>query len=53
MNNTFYGKLIFELSQNGRQGYSLPENRCAEYKMSDLPKGLTLWPRKRRRACRR
>ena len=40
MNNTFYGKLIFELSQNGRQGYSLPENRCAEYKMSDLPKGL-------------
>ena len=40
MNNTFYGKLIFELSQNGRQGYSLPENKCAEYKMSDLPKGL-------------
>ena len=40
MNNTYYGKLIFELSQNGRQGYSLPENRCAEYKMSDLPKGL-------------
>ena len=40
MNNTFYGKLIFELSQNGRQGYSLPENRCAEYNMNDLPKGL-------------
>ena len=35
MNNTFYGKLIFELSQNGRQGYSLPENRCAEYNMND------------------
>ena len=40
MNNTFYGKLIFELSQSGRQGYSLPENRCDEYKMSDLPKEL-------------
>ena len=40
MNNTYYGKLIYELSQPGRQGYSLPENRCAEYKMSDLPKGL-------------
>ena len=40
MNNTFYGKLIFELSQAGRQGYSLPKNKCDEYKMSDLPKGL-------------
>jgi len=40
MNNTYYGKLIFELSQAGRKGYSLPENKCAEYKMTDLPANL-------------
>ena len=25
MNNIFYGKLIFELSREGRVGYQLPE----------------------------
>jgi len=40
MNNTYYGKLIFELSQPGRKGYSLPANECAEYKMADLPANL-------------
>ena len=40
MNNTFYGKLIFELSKEGRKGYSLPENKLAEYKLADLPAQL-------------
>ena len=40
MNNTFYGKLIFELSKEGRKGYSLPENKLAEYKLADLPDAL-------------
>ena len=26
MNNKLYGNLIFELSHEGRQGYSLPKN---------------------------
>ena len=26
MNNTYYGKLIFELSRKGRTGVSLPDN---------------------------
>lgn len=38
MNNTFYGKLIFELSKQGRVGYSLPKNKLErEYKLSDMP----------------
>ena len=40
MNNVYYGKLIFELSKEGRCGYSLPENECADYKMADLPANL-------------
>ena len=41
MNNTFYGKLIFELSQEGRQGYSLPKNECgSQYRLADLPQTL-------------
>ena len=30
MNNKLYGNLIFELSQPGRRGYSLPKNRYGE-----------------------
>ena len=40
MNNVYYGKLIFELSKEGRCGYSLPENECADYKMQTLPANL-------------
>ena len=40
MNNVYYGKLIFELSKEGRCGYSLPENECADYKMQALPANL-------------
>ncbi len=31
MNNKLYGNLIFELSQEGRKGYSLPKNRFGNY----------------------
>ncbi|MBO6188382.1 MAG: aminomethyl-transferring glycine dehydrogenase subunit GcvPB [Prevotella sp.] len=31
MNNQLYGKLIFELSHEGRKGYSLPKNRFGDY----------------------
>ena len=31
MNNQLYGNLIFELSKEGRKGYSLPKNRFGEY----------------------
>ncbi|MBR1485559.1 MAG: aminomethyl-transferring glycine dehydrogenase subunit GcvPB [Prevotella sp.] len=31
MNNKLYGNLIFELSQPGRRGYSLPKNRYGSY----------------------
>ena len=31
MNNRLYGNLIFELSQPGRKGYSLPKNRFGSY----------------------
>ena len=33
MNNKLYGNLIFELSQPGRQGYSLPKNRFGQYEV--------------------
>ena len=33
MNNRLYGNLIFELSQEGRCGYSLPKNRFGDYKV--------------------
>ena len=33
MNNKLYGNLIFELSQPGRRGYSLPKNRFGDYKV--------------------
>lgn len=31
MNNKLYGNLIFELSKEGRKGYSLPKNRFGDY----------------------
>jgi len=31
MNNKLYGNLIFELSKEGRRGYSLPVNRFGDY----------------------
>ena len=31
MNNKLYGNLIFELSHEGRKGYSLPKNRYGDY----------------------
>ena len=37
MNNKLYGNLIFELSQEGRKGYSLPKNRFGHY---DVPQEL-------------
>lgn len=40
MNNTCYGKLIFELSKPGRRGYSLPENPWIAYSASQLPEGV-------------
>ena len=36
MNNTYYGKLIFELSRPGRVGYSLPKCECEGYSLGDL-----------------
>lgn len=40
MNNTYYGKLIFELSKEGRSGYSLPQNELKQFSMTDLPGNL-------------
>ena len=37
MNNRLYGNLIFELSGEGRKGYSLPANRFGQY---DVPQAL-------------
>ena len=36
----YYDKLIFELSKEGRKGYTLPENRLKEYTLASLPEGL-------------
>ncbi|MBR6989819.1 MAG: aminomethyl-transferring glycine dehydrogenase subunit GcvPB [Bacteroidaceae bacterium] len=40
MNNTFYGKLIFELSKPGRKGYSLPKSEITGYTLDELPNEL-------------
>ena len=37
MNNKLYGNLIFELSKEGRRGYSLPKNQFGDY---DIPSEL-------------
>ncbi|MBQ7571937.1 MAG: aminomethyl-transferring glycine dehydrogenase subunit GcvPB [Bacteroidaceae bacterium] len=36
MNREYYGKLIFELSQPGRKGYSLPKNEFKGYSLLQL-----------------
>ncbi len=36
----YYDKLIFELSKEGRKGYTLPENCLKEYTLASLPEGL-------------
>ena len=33
MNNKLYGSLIFELSKEGRKGYSLPRNNYGDYEI--------------------
>ena len=33
MNNKLYGNLIFELSKEGRKGYSLPKNNYGSYEI--------------------
>ena len=33
MNNRLYGNLIFELSHEGRRGYSLPRNKFSQYEV--------------------
>ena len=33
MNNRLYGNLIFELSKEGRRGYSLPRNHVGNYEI--------------------
>ena len=40
MNNRLYGNLIFELSKEGRRGYSLPQNRYGIYSVEELPDAL-------------
>ena len=40
MNNVYYGKLIFELSKEGRRGYTLPKNELPQYNIEDLPAHL-------------
>ena len=37
MNNRLYGNLIFELSKEGRKGYSLPKNHFGDY---EVPQSL-------------
>lgn len=36
----YYDKLIFEISKEGRRGYTLPENQLTEYSVEDLPSSL-------------
>ena len=40
MNNKLYGNLIFELSKEGRRGYSLPKNQYGNYSTDALPAQL-------------
>lgn len=36
----YYDKLIFEISKEGRHGYTLPENQLRKYSVDDLPSSL-------------
>jgi glycine dehydrogenase subunit 2 len=40
MNNKLYGKLIFELSHEGRRAYSLPKNQYEGFTTDELPAAL-------------
>ena len=40
MNNTYYCKLIFELSKESHCGYSLPKNELTDYDIKALPANL-------------
>lgn len=40
MNNKYYGKLIFEISNPGCIGYSLPKNECEKHHINDIPQHL-------------
>ncbi|PXV66272.1 glycine dehydrogenase subunit 2 [Dysgonomonas alginatilytica] len=36
----YYDKLIFEISKEGRHGYTLPENQLVKYSIEDIPSTL-------------
>lgn len=36
----YYDKLIFEISKEGREGYTLPENQFKDYSLNDIPASL-------------
>ena len=36
----YYDRLIFEISKDGRKGYTLPENQLSKYSVDDLPSSL-------------
>ncbi|WP_290427135.1 aminomethyl-transferring glycine dehydrogenase subunit GcvPB [Coprobacter tertius] len=40
MNMKYYDKLIFEISKEGRVGYTLPKPDFGKYSVNDLPEGL-------------
>ena len=40
MNDKLYGNLIFELSHQGRKGYSLPKNEFGKYAVNELPEAM-------------
>lgn len=40
MNRTLYGNLIFELSKDGRKGYSLPQDYDRSHSSAELPQHL-------------
>ena len=41
MNNKLYGNLIFELSHEGRKGYSLPQNKFGNYELPECARRKT------------
>jgi glycine dehydrogenase subunit 2 len=36
----YYDKLIFEISKEGRQGYTLPQNGLSDYSINNIPSSL-------------
>lgn len=41
MNNKLYGNLIFELSHEGRKGYTLPQNKFGNYELPECARRKT------------